>query len=118
VLGCSTSPDNDEEANVSQSTGPETGLKQGAVPANMFRVSPLAPDSSAPAANLRIGQGKFFSYALPQGWRVGEDGQFAMTLVAPDNKAFTVMVGNAGYAVNYPPGQFVYEKLMALQPQD
>jgi hypothetical protein len=70
------------------------------------------------ARSLRIGNGQFFSYALPQGWRVGEDGQFALTLVAPDNKAITVMVGNAGYPVNYPPGQFVYEKLSALRPQN
>jgi len=84
----------------------------------MFPVVPVSADSAAPAASLRLGQGQFFSYALPQGWRVGEDGQFAMTLVAPDNKAFTVMVGNAGYPPNYPPGQFVQEKLMALQPQN
>jgi len=71
-----------------------------------------------PAPGLGISNGQFFSYALPQGWRVGEDGQFALTLVAPDNKAITVMVGNAGYPVNYPPGQFVYEKLSALRPAD
>jgi hypothetical protein len=68
-------------------------------------------------ASLQIGQGRFFSFALPQGWRVGEDGQFALTLIAPDSKALTVMVGNTGYPLNYPPGQFVYEKLMALGPQ-
>ncbi|MBI1358229.1 MAG: hypothetical protein GC160_28170 [Acidobacteria bacterium] len=64
-----------------------------------------------------MGAGSFFSYALPPGWRVGENGQFALTLHAPDNKAVTVMVGNAGYPINYPPAQFIYEKMMALQPQ-
>jgi hypothetical protein len=54
---------------------------------------------------------------LPEGWRVGEDGQFALTLLAPDNKAFTVMAGNAGRPPNYPPAQFVTEKLMAMRPQ-
>jgi hypothetical protein len=49
---------------------------------------------------------------------VGEDGQFALSLVAPDNKAITVMAGNAGYPPNYNPAQFIYEKLMALQPQN
>ncbi len=81
-------------------------------------VSPAASSAGAAAASLRIGQGRFFAYALPEGWRVGEDGQFALTLVAPDNNAVTVMVGNAGYPPNYPPDQFVYEKLMALQPQN
>jgi len=64
------------------------------------------------------GHGQFFSYALPQGWRVGEDGQFALTLIAPDNKALTVMVGNAGFAPNYLPSQFVYEKLLAIRPEN
>jgi hypothetical protein len=82
----------------------------------MFPVKPVA-SAPAPAASLRIGNGQFFSYALPQGWRVGEDGQFALTLVAPDNKAITVMVGNAGVPVNYPPARFVYEKLSALRPE-
>ncbi len=71
-----------------------------------------------PVAELRIGQGQAFSYALPPGWRVGEDGQFALTLVAPDNKALTIMVGNAGMPPNTPPGQFVYEKLMAIRPEN
>ena len=113
VLGCSTSPQVKQEA----ARGQPPELAQQAVPANMFRVFPVSADSAGPAADLRIGQGQFFSYALPQGWRVGEDGQFALTLVAPDTHAITVMVGNAGYPLNYPPGQYVYEKLMALQPQ-
>jgi hypothetical protein len=114
VPGCSPSPQVKQAAG-GQPTEPNA---ERAAPANMFRVFPVSADSAAPAANLRIGQGQFFSYALPQGWRIGEDGQFAMTLVAPDNKAFTVMVGNAGYPPNYPPGQFVHEKLTALQPQN
>ncbi len=67
---------------------------------------------------MRLARGQFFAYALPQGWRVGEEGQFALSLVAADNKAITVMVGNAGMQPNYPPGQFVYEKLMGMRPQN
>jgi hypothetical protein len=80
-------------------------------------VKPQAAPPGTPA-NLQIGNGRYFSYALPQGWRVGEDGQFALTLVAPDNKALTVMVGNAGLPPNYPPARFVQEKLMAMQPRN
>ncbi len=90
-------------------------------PAGLHPVTPVvrsAPTNAAPAASLSIGRGKFFSYALPQGWRLGEDGQFALSLGAADNKAFTVMVGNAGLPPNYPPDRFVYEKMMALQPQN
>lgn len=86
-----------------------------APPPNMF---PVKPVKSAGAPGLRIAQGHFFHYAIPPGWRVGEDGQFALTLVAPDNKALTVMVGNAGMPPNFPPGQFVYQKLMALRPEN
>ncbi len=86
------------------------------VPSSTTRADP-APARGAPAPELRIGQGRFFSYALPDGWRVGEDGQFALTLIAPDSHALTIMVGNSGVPLQYPPGQFVYEKLLALQPQ-
>lgn len=48
---------------------------------------------------------------------MGEDGQFALTIGAPDGKAFTVMVGNAGLPAGYPPDRFAYEKMTALQPQ-
>lgn len=100
------------------------------LPANMHLVQPITTaknnnmhttNASQPqpraVEELKIGQGNFFSYALPPGWRVGEDGQFALTLVSPDNKAITVMVGNAGLMPGYPAGRFIYEKLMALQPQ-
>ncbi len=99
------------------------GLASGAVAqSGQQKVSPklfpVKPLDSGPAAALSIGNGRFFSYGLPQGWRVMEDGQYALTLAAPDNHAFTVMVGNSGFAVNYPPAKFVYEKLMALQPEN
>jgi hypothetical protein len=88
--------------------------------AKFFPVKPVASPQTASSggASLQIMSGRYFSYALPQGWRVGEDGQFALTLVAPDNKAITVMVGNAGLQPGYDPGRFVWEKLTALQPQN
>ena len=89
-------------------------------PASRAKFYPVKPVNGKPAtsASLQIGHGHFFSYAMPQGWRVGEDGQFALTLAAPDNKALTVMVGNAGIAPNYQPGRFVYDKLTAMRPQN
>ena len=87
------------------------------IPPKMFPVTPVV-SSASPAPELRIARGRHFSYALPAGWRVGEDGQFALTLVAPDNHALTIMVGNAGLPVNYPPARFVQEKLMAMRVQN
>jgi hypothetical protein len=85
---------------------------------SMFPVKPVDSSPAPPARSLNITSGRFFSYALPQGWRVGEDGQFALTLAAPDGKAFTVMVGNAGLPVNYSPAQFVREKLSVLRAEN
>jgi PQQ-dependent catabolism-associated CXXCW motif protein len=82
--------------------------REGATPAKVAR----------PSGELRIGQGRHFSFALPPGWRVGEDGQYALTLVAPDNHAMTVMVGNAGYPLSYSPARFAHEKLSSLRPQN
>lgn len=90
---------------------PPAGRK---LPPNMHPVTPIRP----PAASLQLINGHFFSYALPQGWRVSEEGQFALSLVAPDNKAITVMVGNAGMPPGYPPGRYVYDRLMSLGPQN
>lgn len=94
-------------------TAAQAQTAPGKTPPNMFPVKPVA----APGANLRLAKGQYFSYALPEGWRLGEDGQFALTLMAPDNKALTVMVGNAGLPPNYNPSQFVFEKLSALRPE-
>lgn len=65
---------------------------------------------------IEVRQGQFFQYALPQGWRVAEDGNFAVVLVAPDNAALTIMVGNAGLPVGYNPGQYIYERLAPQFP--
>lgn len=89
--------------------------------AKFVPVTPVAREgahTARPAGELRIGQGRFFSFALPPEWRVGEDGQFALTLLAPDNQALTLMVGNAGLPVNLLPARFAFEKLSAMQPQN
>lgn len=82
-------------------------------------VTPVAPNAQAgthaPAAGeLRISQGRYFSFAMPPGWRVGEEGPFAVTLVAPDNRALTVMVGNSGLPLNHSPVAYAQQRLRAL----
>lgn len=80
--------------------------------------NPVRQSGELRSGEMRIGQGNFFSFALPPGWRVGEDGQFALTLLAPDTRAMTLMVGNAGLPLNYSPAQFAYDKLSAIQPRN
>lgn len=93
-------------------------LAAQSVPKGMVEVRPVTRTAAPGAgANLKLASGQFFNYALPQGWRVGEDGQFALTLIAPDSKALTIMVGNAGMPLNYPPAQYVHERLMSIRPQ-
>ena len=82
------------------------------------RQSARAAGPAPPPGELRIGQSRFFSFALPPGWRVGEDGQYALTLLSPDNAALTLMVGNAGFPLNHPPARFAYDKLAAMRPQN
>ncbi len=84
----------------------------------LARGDTVAASAARPSGELRIGQGRHFSFALPPGWRVGEDGQYALTLVGPDNHAMTLMVGNSGFPLNYPAARFVYEKLSSSRPQN
>ncbi len=97
-------------------TGQSTSSK---LPPHVFAVNPI-PHTGGNAAigDLPIIRGNYFRYALPHGWRVGEEGQFALSLVAPDNHAFTVMVGNAGMFPNYPLDRYVWDKMMAMRPQN
>lgn len=96
------------------------------IPPQMYLVEPVqasgqpaqhAPDRTG-AAELQLGQTNFFTFALPQGWRLGENGQYALILMAADSKALTVMVGNSGFPEGYNPSQFVYEKLSSLRPEN
>lgn len=94
------------------------------IPTGMFLVTPVKNNPSentaneAPPKKLQIMQGHFFNYVLPEGWKLGEDGQYALSMQAPDQKALTLMVGNAGLFPNTAPGQYVYDKLMALRPEN
>ncbi|MGE0313503.1 MAG: rhodanese-like domain-containing protein [Lautropia sp.] len=97
----------------SPSVAPPTALPPSAV-----SPSGVAPGTQAPAQSaLRIERGRFFTFALPPGWRVGEDGQFALTRVAPDGSAMAVMVGNAGLPLVQSPAQYAYARLSAIRPR-
>lgn len=112
-----------DQPGAAQQAGPRPQDSAGRAQATFVPVKPVTRGSQAaaspprPAGELRIGQGRFFSYALPEGWRLGEDGQFALTLVAADGQAMTLMVGQAGVPLNQSPAQFAHAKLSAMQPQ-
>ena len=87
-------------------------------PPHTVVVTPVPPHGPSAAGDLQIKRGQHFSYALPSGWKVGEEGPFALTLVAPDSRAFTLMVGNAGLPPNYPLERYVRERMAAVRPRD
>lgn len=72
---------------------------------------PGYPSFPNPAGSVTLRQGPCFRYAVPPGWQVVEDGQFAVVLMAPDQRALTTLVGNAGLPAGYNPGQFAFDKL-------
>jgi len=90
-------------------------------PPKFVPIKPVVREGTSgarPAGELRVGQGRFFSFVQPPGWRIGEDGQFALTQVAPDTQALTLMVGNAGLPMNQSSARFAFEKLSVMQPQN
>jgi len=97
---------------VSNSPSMETTEPESTLPESSSEKKADSIPSSGPAT-LRLMEGQFFTYALAQGWKVLEDGQFAVVTLAPDQKAVTIMVGNAGMPANYSPGQYIYERLFA-----
>jgi hypothetical protein len=68
------------------------------------------------APRLDVQQGRSFEFVVPEGWRVSEEGQFAVVLVAPDQRAMTIVTGNSGLPPGYPPVQFLQERLAHLVP--
>ena len=74
------------------------------------RMPPQGGSQGAPTYR----QGPCFRYIVPPGWQVAEDGQFAVVLRAPDQRAITTMVGNVGLPSNYNPGQYLMDKLSQL----
>lgn len=76
---------------------------------------PAGPPEARDLPPFTLQQGQCFAFALPQGWQVAEEGQFAVTLVRPDRAAITLMVGNAGLPLGYPPGQYALDNLGRMQ---
>ncbi len=77
-----------------------------------------SPSNAAPPPALTVAQGRFFHFAVPPGWRIGEEGQYAVSLSSPDQMAMTLMVGNSGLPLNTSPAQFAHRKLSASGPRE
>jgi hypothetical protein len=74
---------------------------------------------AAPPAEVRACRGTNFSYALPTGWTVGEEGPSALVLWAADQSAWIVVFGLSGLTQHLPPDHFAWHVLtqgMRLAP--
>lgn len=100
----------DDPVDISSATDPATYDSHGEKNTEMGNQPDYTRPASAPNAMTQR-QGQCFRFAVPNGWQVVEDGQFAVVLMAPDQRAITTMVGNVGLPTNYNPAQYVSEKL-------
>lgn len=80
-------------------------------------MNPQGGGAPFPPIAPAIRQGMCFRYTVPAGWQVLEDGPFAVALMAPDQLATTVLVGNSGLPIGMPPHQFLFDKLSQLSVQ-
>ena len=68
-----------------------------------------APGQAMPQA--QIVQGRNFTYMLPAGWRVVEEGNHALVLQAYDMSAGVIVYGVSGFGQNLTPPQFAYSAI-------
>jgi hypothetical protein len=73
------------------------------------------PAGAAPPP-VQIVQGQCFQFAVPAGWRVLEEGPFAVVQCDGANTAVALMVGNCGFPQGYHPLQYANEKLSSGGP--
>ena len=69
-----------------------------------------APGQAMP--RTQIVQGRNFTYVLPAGWRVGEEGNHALVLQAQDLSAGVIVYGVSGFGQNLTPPQFAYNAII------
>ena len=64
----------------------------------------------------QVVQGQCFQFVVPAGWRVVEEGQFAVVQADVNQQAVSTMTGNCGFMPGYSPLQYAYEKLSTGSP--
>ncbi|MFO0958786.1 MAG: hypothetical protein U0800_15360 [Isosphaeraceae bacterium] len=72
-----------------------------------------APPSGPPAAPQPV-RGPHFSYWLPPGWTVGEEGPFALVLRSADWLAGVVVFGQSGLMYPMAPDQFAHQAMAGV----
>lgn len=74
-----------------------------------MRPLPLdTPSPSGAPSDDTLVNGPHFTYRLPRGWTVGEEGKFALVLRSPDSLAGVIVFGQSGMLQSMSPEQFAH----------
>jgi hypothetical protein len=75
---------------------------------------PFHPSPGHPPPAARLVRGPHFTYQLPPGWTVGEEGRFALVLRSPDLLASVIVFGQSGLMQPMSPEQFAHYHMTAV----
>lgn len=68
--------------------------------------------------SLETRHGAYFSCVIPEGWLIGEDGQYAFSIYSPDQSAIVAVSGNSNLYPGISPLAYAQQTLMSLQPMN
>jgi hypothetical protein len=66
------------------------------------------------ADDSQLVRGPHFTYLLPRGWTVGEEGNFALVLRSPDSLAGVIVFGQSGLMQPMSPEQFAHSAMTGV----
>lgn len=75
---------------------------------------PFHPSPGPHPPGPQLVRGPHFTYHLPPGWTVGEEGPFALVLRSPDFLASVVVIGQSGLMQPMSPEQFAHYEMTAV----
>ncbi|RPI90899.1 MAG: hypothetical protein EHM42_00655 [Planctomycetaceae bacterium] len=79
-----------------------------------MRPLPFDPPPQGSPNDCQLIRGPHFTYLLPQGWTVGEEGKFALVLRSPDSLAGVIVFGQSGLMQPMSPEQFAFNMMTGV----
>ena len=56
---------------------------------------------------IQMVRGAYFTYAMPEGWKLGEEGPYALSLASSEGNAGIIVTGISGLLYPLSPEQFM-----------
>jgi hypothetical protein len=82
------------------------------MPASFNSPSPFHQSMPSQGPESQWVRGPHFTYLLPRGWTVGEEGNFALVLRSPDLRAGIIVFGQSGLLYAMTPEQYAHQAMM------